>query len=56
MQNLKLTGVKKPTFKLMVEILETQYALDHKLGGKPSKLPLEDKLLIDARILAKYRT
>ena len=40
----------------MVEILETQYALDHKLGGKPSKLPLEDKLLMTLEYWREYRT
>ena len=52
----RLTGVKKLTFNLMVEILESQYASDHKLGGKPSKLPLEDKLLMTLEYWREYRT
>ena len=39
-----------------MEILEGQYALDHKLGGKPSKLPLEDKLLMTLECWRECRT
>lgn len=52
----RLTGVKKPTFKVMVNILESQYELDHKSGGKPSKLPVEDKLLMTLEYWREYRT
>ncbi len=34
------------TFKLMVNILNVQYSLDHNLVGKPSKLVIEDQLLM----------
>lgn len=52
----RLTGVKRQTFTFMVKILEAQYSADHKLGGKPSKLPLEDKLLMTLEYWREYRT
>ena len=52
----RLTGVKKQTFELMVNILNVQYALDHELGGKPSKLIIEDKLLMTLEYWREYRT
>ena len=44
----RLTGVKRSTFKKMIEILREA---DHKKktrGGRKSKLSLENRLLIDA--------
>ncbi len=52
----RLTGVKKQTFKLMVKILNVQYAVDHEFGGKPSKLTIEDKLLMTLEYWREYRT
>jgi hypothetical protein len=52
----RLTGVKKATFKVMLDILEAKYAEDHANGGKPSKLPLEDKLLMTLEYWREYRT
>ncbi len=52
----RLTGVKRQTFKLMANILNTQYAVDHELGGKPSKLVIEDKLLMTLEYWREYRT
>jgi hypothetical protein len=52
----RLTGVKRPTFKVMVDILEAQYLKDHELGGKPSKLPIKDKLLMTLEYWREYRT
>jgi hypothetical protein len=52
----RLTGVKKATFKAMLDILEAKYAEDHANGGKPSKLPLEDKLLMTLEYWREYRT
>lgn len=52
----RLTGVKRYTFKLMVRILNTQYALDHAAGGKPSKLTNEDRLLMTLEYWREYRT
>jgi Helix-turn-helix of DDE superfamily endonuclease len=52
----RLTGIKRHTFKLMAEILEAQYALEHVQGGKPSKLPINDKLLMTLEYWREYRT
>lgn len=52
----RLTGVKRQTFKLMVNILNVQYAVDHEFGGKPSKLLIEDKLLMTLEYWREYRT
>jgi hypothetical protein len=52
----RLTGVKKPTFKIMLRMLEVQYAVDHEFGGKPSKLTLESKLLMALEYWREYRT
>lgn len=52
----RITGVKKYTFKLMLRILSVQYAVDHELGGKPSRLLLEDKLLMALEYWREYRT
>lgn len=52
----RLTGVKRQTFKLMVNILNVQYAVDHEFGGKPSKLAIEDKLLMTLEYWREYRT
>lgn len=52
----RLSGINRQTFKLMVTILELQYAVDHKSGGKPSRLPLEDKLLMTLEYWREYRT
>lgn len=52
----RLTGISRQTFKVMVNILELQYALDHKLGGKPSRLSLKDKLLMTLEYWREYRT
>lgn len=52
----RLTGVKKHTFQLMLSILSEQYAEEHKLGGKPSRLSLEDRLLMALEYWREYRT
>jgi hypothetical protein len=52
----RLTGVKKPTFKTMLRILEFQYAVDHEFGGKPSIMTLENKLLMTLEYWREYRT
>ena len=43
----RLVGVKKQTFDLMIRILSFAYAVKHEFGGKPDKLGLEEKLLIE---------
>jgi hypothetical protein len=52
----RLVGVKKSTFEFMLKILSVQYAVDHELGGAPSKLDLEDKLLMTLCYWREYRT
>lgn len=52
----RLTGVKKQTFELMIKILSVQYAVDHEQGGKPSRLTIEDKLLMALEYWREYRT
>jgi hypothetical protein len=39
----RLTGVKKETFKKMLEILAQFEIEKKKLSGRPSKLPLEQR-------------
>jgi hypothetical protein len=41
----RLTGVKPDTFPVMVEVLVRAYAVKHGLGGRSSKLSMEDTLL-----------
>lgn len=52
----RLVGVKRSTFEFMLKILSVQYAVDHELGGAPSKLTLEDKLLMTLCYWREYRT
>jgi Helix-turn-helix of DDE superfamily endonuclease len=52
----RLVGVKRSTFEFMLKILSVQYAVDHELGGAPSKLTLEDKLLMTLCYWRGYRT
>ena len=42
----RLTGVKKATFKIMKAILEDEYKEEHKSGGRPSRISIEQKLLM----------
>lgn len=51
----RLTGVKKATFKRMVEILEEDRGKKAKSGRK-SKLCIEDRLLMALEYLREYRT
>lgn len=52
----RVVGAKRSTFDFMLKILGVQYAVDHKLGGAPSKLCLEDKLLMTLCYWREYRT
>lgn len=52
----RTTGVKRVTFELMLKILSVQYAVDHELGGAPSKLSIENKLLMTLGYWREYRT
>lgn len=52
----RLTGVKPKTFGVMLGILAVAEAEKHKSGGRPSKLSLEDKLLMSLEYWREYRT
>jgi hypothetical protein len=53
----QLFGVKRETFYKMLEILEQAYEKLHKLGGKPpTKLYIEDRLLLTLQYWREYRT
>jgi len=50
------TGIQKNTFKKMVELLAVAEAKKKELGGKPNKLPLEDRVLMWLEYMREYRT
>jgi hypothetical protein len=52
----RLTGVKITTFQKMVEVLKKAEIEKKKFGGKPSKLCIQDKLLMTLEYLREYRT
>ena len=52
----EIFGVKKATFDKMLEILDVAYLELHKLGGKPPKLSVLDKLVITLQYWREYRT
>ncbi len=52
----RLTGVKKPTFKKMVELLEVAQQKKKSRGGRPNKLSIELMLLMTLEYLREYRT
>ena len=52
----RLTGVKKPTFIKMVELLQNAHERKKTLGGRPNKLSVEDMLLMTLEYLREYRT
>jgi hypothetical protein len=52
----RIVGIKKRTFKLMMKIVSFSYAVKHELGGKPDRIPLEDKLLMALNYWREYRT
>ena len=51
----RLTGVKKKTFYLMIEVLKEAESLK-KLMGRPPKLSIEDQLLLSLCYWREYRT
>jgi transposase-like protein len=55
-----VTGVKRPTFDKMIEILISKYAEEHSHNvrgrGRKSKLSMEDKLLATLEYLRENRT
>lgn len=52
----RVTGVKRPTFAKMLEILQVAYKEKHAKGGRPLKLSLEEILLMTLEYLREYRT
>jgi hypothetical protein len=52
----RLYGVKPDTFHQMLLILQKEFGVTHKNGGKPPKLMPEDKLYITLKYLREYRT
>ena len=52
----RLTGVKRPTFEQMVKILSAADAAKKARGGRPSKLCVEDRLLLALEYLREYPT
>lgn len=52
----RLTGVKRSTFKLMIEILTQADSAKQAVGGRKSKLCIEDRLLLALEYLREYRT
>lgn len=52
----RLTGVKRDTFKKMVEILDAADRSKQGKGGRKPKLQLEDRLLMALEYIREYRT
>ena len=52
----RLTGVKRSTFEGMVEILIIADQSKKAVGGRKSKLSIEDRLLMALEYLREYRT
>ena len=50
------TGVQKPTFEKMIIVLREAQRQKTLQGGRPSKLCLEDRLLMTLEYLRQYRT
>ena len=52
----RLTGVKKPTFEEMANILQEARAQKKLRGGRKNKLSIEETLLMTLEYLREYRT
>jgi hypothetical protein len=52
----RLTGVKRTTFENMIEILRIADQAKKAVGGRKSKLSIEDRLLMELEYLREYRT
>jgi hypothetical protein len=52
----RLRGVQKPTFEKMIAVLREAQRQKTLQGGRPSKLSLEDRLLMSLEYLREYRT
>ena len=52
----RLTGIKRTTFEKMLEILQEKEAEKNKLGARPNKLSLEERLLMWLEYMREYGT
>jgi len=52
----RLTGIKRKTFNVMLEILKVEEDKKLVIGGRPSKLVLEERLLMALEYWREYRT
>lgn len=52
----RLTGVSKSVFQLMIAVVKAAERVCMKHGGRPSRLKIEDKLLMTLEYLREYRT
>ena len=52
----RLTSIKRTTFEVMLTILRKAEAVLKAQGGKPSKLALEERLLMAVEYLREYPT
>lgn len=52
----RLTGIKRATFQKMIAILNEAEEEKKRLGGKPNKLIMEERLLMALEYLREYRT
>ena len=52
----RLYGVKPATFNKMLSILQREFDVMHRSGGKPPKLTPENKLYVTLKYLREYRT
>ena len=52
----RLTGIKRTTFEKMIEILKEKEAEKNKLGGRPNKIHLEERLLMWLEYMREYTT
>lgn len=52
----RVTGVKRATFNVMVEILKDAHRIKKAKGGRPNTLCIEDMLLMALEYIREYRT
>ena len=52
----RVTGVKNPTFTLMIDLITRTEEGQKKKGGRPKKLSVENRLLMTLEYLREYRT
>lgn len=50
------TGVKKDTFRVMTTVIQQHELATKKVSGRPSKLSVEDRILMSLEYLREYRT